>query len=60
MSLLAIDNEIATVEGGVEATGNNLFPVFLKLENFQTTGSFKVRGAYYKMWWEGEMLGLKN
>ncbi len=36
MSLLAIDNEIATVEGGVEATGNNLFPVFLKLENFHT------------------------
>ncbi len=22
--------------------------VYLKLENFQTTGSFKVRGAYYK------------
>jgi len=24
--------------------------VFLKLENLQKTGSFKVRGAYYKIW----------
>jgi len=24
--------------------------VFLKLENLQKTGSFKIRGAYYKLW----------
>ena len=30
----------------------NIFPdgnVFLKAENLQVTGSFKVRGAYYKI-----------
>jgi threonine dehydratase len=29
-----------------ELTGNN---VYLKLENLQTTGSFKLRGAYYRL-----------
>jgi threonine dehydratase len=28
--------------------------VYLKLENLQKTGSFKVRGAYYKMWTLGD------
>lgn len=28
--------------------------VYLKLENLQKTGSFKVRGAYYKIWTLGE------
>jgi len=28
--------------------------VYLKLENLQKTGSFKVRGAYYKIWRLGE------
>ncbi|MGC9209937.1 MAG: threonine ammonia-lyase [Acidilobus sp.] len=28
--------------------------VYLKLENLQKTGSFKVRGAYYKIWKLGE------
>ena len=36
MSLLALDNETPILEERVEATGNNLFPVFLKLENFHT------------------------
>jgi len=31
--------------------------VFLKMENFQRTGSFKVRGAYYKM---SKMKGVKS
>ncbi|MGC8496583.1 MAG: threonine ammonia-lyase [Thermoplasmata archaeon] len=29
-----------------ELTGNN---IYLKLENLQTTGSFKLRGAYYRL-----------
>ncbi|MEB3756639.1 MAG: threonine ammonia-lyase [Desulfurococcales archaeon] len=34
------------------ATYSRMFKakIFLKLENLQKTGSFKVRGAYYKIW----------
>lgn len=36
MSLLAVTNEIPVLEKREIATGNNLFPVFLKLDNFHT------------------------
>ena len=34
------------------AKGSELmgFPVYLKLESLQKTGSFKIRGAFYKLW----------
>ena len=34
--------------------------VFLKLENLQKTGSFKVRGAYYALWKRAHGRGIKE
>ncbi len=34
--------------------------VYLKLENLQKTGSFKVRGAYYKIWKLGDSARIKG
>lgn len=38
---------LVTSAKGSELMG---FPVYLKLENLQKTGSFKIRGAFYKLW----------